>query len=464
MSKGYSDAELRCTIKLFNKAKGNATDAAGLAKVPQSTFKNRLIAARNKFPHLLKEFERSKGGNPGLTKQQKDQAFEAFCASGYVKTRAAQILGLPAKTFRDRLTGYVREHGVDLTKLKPAPTLADHVATHRTSTEHQSARAKLKDATRRIVELEDKIKDLEWAAQASFAPAQWTLPTHPRKKREHMPYLLTSDFQVGEVIRAEETEAGYGYDSDIFRRRYRRLIDTTIYLSIDHGGKLWKYPGIIYSRGGDTISGGIHDELRETDDMTPIEACECVFEEESAGIEKLADAFGRVEVKSPDAAGNHDRDTFKPRSKKAGAHSYDRLISYMLRRHFKNDKRVTFQTSESFDVLFPIYNMNILLTHGDRMGSRGGQGFIGPAATILRGAQKVIMEQAALGRRVDRVDHGHFHTPIIMDWVLSNGCLPGYSEYAKSFRMRPTPPVQMLLYHHPRRGVVDYKPINLVEA
>src|SRR6185437_12003159 len=171
MSKGYSDAELRCTIKLFNKAKGNATDAAGLAKVPQSTFKNRLIAARNKFPHLLKEFERSKGGNPGLTKQQKDQAFEAFCASGYVKTRAAQILGLPAKTFRDRLTGYVREHGVDLTKLKPAPTLADDVATHRTSTEHQSARAKLKDATRRIVELEDKIKDLEWAAQASFAPA-----------------------------------------------------------------------------------------------------------------------------------------------------------------------------------------------------------------------------------------------------------------------------------------------------
>jgi predicted heme/steroid binding protein len=32
------------------------------------------------------------------------------------------------------------------------------------------------------------------------------------RKREHMPELFTSDFQVGEVIRASETEAGYGYD------------------------------------------------------------------------------------------------------------------------------------------------------------------------------------------------------------------------------------------------------------
>jgi hypothetical protein len=251
-------------------------------------------------------------------------------------------------------------------------------------------------------------------------------------------------FRLGEVIRAEETEAGYGYDSAIFRRRYRRLIDTVIYLSFHHGGQGWHFPGIIYSRGGDTISGGIHDELRETDDLTPIEAVELAFEEESAGIEKLAQAFGKVDVKTPGSAGNHDRNTIKPQSKKASAHSYDRLIAYMLRRHFRNDKRVTFQTSESFDVYFPIYDRKVLLTHGDRMGSRGGQGFIGPLATIMRGAQKVIAEQAALGRHVDEVHHGHFHTEAYIGWVLSNGCLPGYSEYAKAFRMRPAPPQQFL--------------------
>lgn len=349
-------------------------------------------------------------------------------------------------------------------RAKVERTLAEDVAETRHGDSRRATEAKLKDAARTIADLQDRIKDLEWAARASYTPAEWTLKTHKRVKREHTPYLLTSDFQIGEVIRADETESGYGYDSEIFRSRYRRLIDTAIYLSFHHAGADWRYPGIIYVRGGDTISGGIHEELRETDDLTPIEACEVAFEEEAAGIEKLADAFGAVEVKAPGAAGNHDRTTFKPRTKNVDAHSYDRLISYMLRRHFHRDKRVTFQVSKSFDVRFPIYELNILVTHGDRIGSRGGQGFIGPAATILRGAAKVIAEQAALGHHVHRVDMGHHHYPLILDWVICNGCLPGYSEFAKQFRMRPTPPQQYLLYHHPRRGVVDIKPITLTEA
>ncbi len=341
-------------------------------------------------------------------------------------------------------------------------TLAEDVAVHAERRDTAADKARLKDALKEIASLEQRIKDLEWTAKGTFKPAAWTLPEHSRKKREHTPYLLTSDAQIGEVVRAEETETGYGYDSGIYRARYRHMIDTVIYLSVEHSGPQWTYPGIIYARGGDTISGGIHEELRDTDDLTPIQACECAFEEESAGIEKLAEAFGHVDVKAPGAAGNHDRLTLKPRTKGAGTHSYDRMIGFMLRHHFRKDKRVTFQVSESYDVRFPIYDQTILLTHGDRMGSAGGTGFIGPMATIMRGAQKVLMEQAALGYHIDRVDHGHFHTSGYNRWVLSNGSMPGYSEYAKSYRMRPEPPIQMLLYHHPRHGVVDIKPINLL--
>lgn len=403
-------ATFQSTAKFYNAAAGNMSDAAKAAGVPRPAFRDRVHAGKVKHPKLFKDF---------------------------APTRKGQA---PAQQ----------------------ATLADDIKLHRATTAASFSQAKLKDAARHIADLEDKLKDMEWAAKASLKPAEWTLTPRSDRKREHMPYLLTSDFQAGEVIRPEETEAGYGYDTAIFRQRYRRMIDTTIYLSFNHGGQGWVYPGIIYARGGDTISGGIHEELQDTDDMTPIEAVETVFEEESAGIEKLAEAFGKVEVKTPGSAGNHDRNTHKPRTKGASSHSYDRLIAYMLRRHFRHDKRVTFQTSESFDVRFPIYDLNILLTHGDRMGSSGGQGFIGPMATIMRGAQKVIAEQMALGFKIDRVDHGHFHTPGYMGWVLSNGCLPGYSEYAKQYRMRPSPPQQFLLYHHAKRGVVDIKPLTLV--
>lgn len=409
MTKRLTDAELREAIATYAGAGGNEVAAAHAAKMSRSAFQNRLRRARERFPDLVPAFPATRGGHPK----------------------------------------------------NPERSLTDDVTLHRAQESGRAAQARLKEAQKVITQLEDRIKDLEWGAKGAFTPVSWTLPTVKPKKREHTPYLLTSDFQVGEVIRAEETEAGYGYDVETFRRRYRQMISTTIYLSTEHVGKDWTFPGIIYARGGDAISGGIHDELRETDEMTPIEACEVVFEEEAAGIAKLADAFGRVEVKSPDAAGNHDRDTMKPRAKKASAHSYDRLTSFMLRTHFARDKRITFQTSRSFDVFFPIYDRNILLTHGDRIGSRGGMGFIGPAAVIMRGAQKVIAEQAALGRIVHRVDMGHHHYPMPLDWVVCNGCMPGYSEYAKSFRMRPTPPLQYLFYHHPKRGVVDYKPIYL---
>lgn len=339
------------------------------------------------------------------------------------------------------------------------PTLQQDVELHRARDNESAARARLKDATREIGRLQDRLDELEWAAKASFKPAEWTLKVpKSTKKSLHMPYVLTSDFQVGEVIREEETEHGYSYSTPIFQRRYKHLIETTIYLSFSHAGADWTYPGVIYARGGDSISGGIHDELAETDDQTPMEAVETVFEAEAWGVRQLAEAFGRVDVKDT-GGGNHDRNTKKTHSKRTFAHSYDKLVGFMLRREFANDRRVTFQTSESMDVYFPIFGLNVLLTHGDRIGSRGGQGFIGPAATAIRGAMKIIQEQAALGRHVDRVDMGHFHTPIYLIWLLVNGCLPGYSEFAKMNRMRPFPPQQTLAFHHPKRGLVDLKPI-----
>lgn len=411
-----SDKACRDTLKQWDTAGGNQNKAATALGITRSTFQNRLREAKARLPALVREHPKPASG-----------------AAAHVPK-----------------------------------TLDEDVAAHQRAEQDKYAKAKLKEAAAKIASLEEEIGQLRWGNNVSFKPAEWTLTSRAKRAREdrseHMPYLLTSDFQVGEVVRAEETEAGYGFSPEIFSRRYRRMIDTTIYLSLDHAGKHWTYPGIIYARGGDTIDGSIHPEDSGDGTMTPIEAVELCFAEEAAGIEKLAQAFGKVEVKTPGAAGNHDRVNLKPVSKKAHANSYDRLIAFMLKNHFRGDKRITFQTSESFDVRFQIYNMNILLTHGDRMGSGGGQGFIGPLATIMRGAQKVIAEQAALGYRVDRVDHGHFHTPAYIGWVLSNGCMPGYSEFAKSFRMRPTPPQQSLLYHHSKRGVVDFKPIHLAEA
>jgi hypothetical protein len=408
-----TEKQLREAFDFFVEAKGNISEASRLSGLYRSTYKNRILAARDRHPAWFEGIE-------------------------------------------DKLDEQAERH---------APvqrTLSDEVKVHRAQEELKSTKRRFKDAVARIADLEEKVSEYEWLGNVDTKPADWVQRPAKSEKSEHTPMLFTSDFQLGEVVDARETEHGHDYNKDLFKARYRAMIEKTIYLSFEHGGKDWTYPGIIYARGGDTISGGIHEELAETDDLSPIEAVEMAFEEEAAGIAKLADAFGKVFV--PDCGGgNHDRTTRKPRSK--GAHAnFDRLVNFMLRREFQHDARVTFQTTRSMDVVFNIYNKNVLLTHGDRIGSRGGQGFIGPAATIMRGAQKVIMEQAAINRQIDLVMMGHFHTPMWLGWVMVNGALPGYSEFAKMNRMRPFPPQQYLSYWHEGRGMVDLKPIDLTDA
>ena len=417
---------------------------------------------------------------PPLSAKTLADTFNAWISNGRDKAKAAQALGIPYETYRSRMRNLrakhpewfeeakedeprFREVKVEVEeKVVPERTVQDDLIVHRAKEEAKAAKTRLKDAVSQISDLQDKLEEYESVGNLSASPAEWTLTQQEAGSQEHMPLLFTSDFQIGETIDPEETEHGHAYNAEIFRRRYRRMIETTIYLSFEHGGRGWSYPGIIYARGGDSISGGIHEELAETDDLSPIEAVEMAFEEEAAGIAKLADAFGKVHV--PDCGGgNHDRTTKKPRSKKAYA-NFDRLVNFMLRREFQNDPRITFQITRSMDVRFNIYEKRVLLTHGDRIGSRGGQGFIGPAATIMRGAQKVILEQSALGQHLDMVMFGHFHTPMYLGWIMVNGSLPGYSEFAKMNRMRPFPPQQMLSYWHEGRGCVDIKPLILTEA
>lgn len=401
----------------------------------------------------------------------------AYEASGYQYLATARALRINESTARRRIDaardrlGFEEKPDAEMTEAEAVArakgaiqqrTVEEDVALQRAKDNERAAMAKYKDLARRNAALSDRIKELERMTSVDLSPAEWSTPRRSAATSEHMPYLFISDEQAGEVIDKNETEHAAGYDVETYQRRHRYLIDTACYLAQEHTGSRWKYPGIILSFGGDAISGGIHDELAQTDQLTPIEAAQLVTEERISAIRKLKEVFGKVEIKA--VIGNHGRDTHKPHSKKADAHNHESSIIWWLGREFARDDKVTIQTSKSPDVYFPIYNRNILLTHGDKIGSRGGQGFVGPAATIIRGAQKVILEQAAIGRHVDEVHNGHFHTFMRLSWLLSNGCVPGYSEFAKMNRMRPEPPQQTMVFYHPTRGEVDLKRIDLTDA
>jgi len=240
--------------------------------------------------------------------------------------------------------------------------------------------------------------------------------------------------------------------------RYQALIERTIDLSDNHVGSA-EFPGIIYLRGGDAISGGIHQELAETDDLSSAPAVKWLMRHEREGIKRLKDRFGRVDVYS--IPGNHGRTTFKPRSKGYVDHNYETMLSWWLESLFEDDPQVRFITPKSGDAYFDALGWKVLLSHGDRTGSRGGQGFLGAGATILRGHRKLYDNFTRTGKQEDFILTGHLHTSLKLPLGFANGSLAGYSEYARDLRADPDSAKQWLLYFHEKRGVSAHYEIQV---
>jgi len=145
-----------------------------------------------------------------LTEAQLRETVAAFNATEGNQVKTAHTLGITRRTLQERLER-AAQNPVVAPLLKDWPkhrgggkaqerTLEEDVQLTRAQGAQRHSEARLKDAMREIARLQDEIADLRWASNAGFKPAEWTLPTRKRGKSEHMPYLLTSDFQAGEVM------------------------------------------------------------------------------------------------------------------------------------------------------------------------------------------------------------------------------------------------------------------------
>jgi UDP-2,3-diacylglucosamine pyrophosphatase LpxH len=290
-------------------------------------------------------------------------------------------------------------------------------------------------------------------------PPRWLAP--PTKGTHHATVnLLITDTHFDEVVRPEEVDGINAYNREIAEIRLEAAFKGAWKLARKYLSGV-TYDGVCLMLGGDIFSGLIHEELKETNESDVIASVVHWIEPLEAGINLLAEEFGKVHVVG--VPGNHGRNTRKPRFKGRATDNFDWLLYKLIERDFEKRSDVTVQVGNAMDAHVQVYNTRYLLTHGDQF--KGGSGISGALSPLMLGAHRKTRRQSAAGKPYDVMVMGHFHheLSLLSQGLLVGPCLKGYDEFAYGNNFPPSPPAQALWITTPGHGPTFSAPVFVMD-
>lgn len=209
--------------------------------------------------------------------------------------------------------------------------------------------------------------------------------------------------------------------------------------------------------GGDIVSGDIHEELAETNELnlgpSILESAELIV----GAARALQESFGKVFI--PCVVGNHGRFTKKPRAKAVAWTNADWIAYQIAARELRDARGITFSIPSGADAAWTLYAHRYMMTHGNQF--RGGDGIIGSIGPVFRGDAKKRAARAQVGDGYDTLLLAHFHQLRMDSRLIMNGSVKGYDEYAFQGNFPFEPPKQALWLTHPDRGITFSVPVFL---
>lgn len=274
-----------------------------------------------------------------------------------------------------------------------------------------------------------------------------------------MPMIFLSDLHWGEVVDPEQVFHYNEYSSPIAAKRLAYTIEKTKILLRDHLSE-HDFPGIVLVLGGDMVSGRLHGDLAESNDLQIIPSMFDCADHLVKAITELADEFGHVDIWG--VPGNHGRLTNRPYMKFYAHTNCDYGIYLILEKFaFNNDPRITCHFPPARDVTFEVAGRKYRLSHGDQF--KGGDSIIGAVGPVIRGDTK--KRAAALtfptdAQLYDTLIVGHWHWLFMDDLLIMNGTMKGFDELSVGWNFKFRPPQQALWTVHTRWGHTFHMPIN----
>lgn len=299
-----------------------------------------------------------------------------------------------------------------------------------------------------------------WIGLQEHETAPIAIQGHNFHRREATLVALASDWHVEEVVKPETINGLNAYNPEIaeirseiyFSKLLWELRNARTGQSQDYG---FDIHNIVLWLGGDLISGYIHEELLESNAMSPIQATLLAERLISSGIQTILEQEPDLhQLTIVCSYGNHGRTTQKRRHSTAAANSFEWNMYKHLEKLFANEPRVKFIIADGSHTYLQVYDWTIRFHHGDDVKYGGG---VGGLAVPLRKA----IDSWNVSKHADITCIGHYHQLLDESFAVVNGSLIGYNAYAQSIKARFEPPRQglfLICRDEGKRGVI---PINV---
>lgn len=269
--------------------------------------------------------------------------------------------------------------------------------------------------------------------------------------REGTAVALASDWHMEETVRPEAVAGRNEYNLEISGRRAAKYFSSIRWL-LDFERQAFAIRDLLLWLGGDLITGAIHEELVETNELSPVEAVLHVKQVLADGIATLLADEKLERLILPCSYGNHGRTTEKRRIKTGAQNSFEWLMYNVLRREFADEPRVEFVVDQSAHQYVEAYGDVLHFHHGDELKYGGG---VGGLSVPL--GKRVPMWNYVRPARYHHI--GHFHQFLDLGHTVVNGSLIGYSDYAMAIGAQFERPQQAFYVLDSRRGKCLTTPI-----
>lgn len=347
-----------------------------------------------------------------------------------------------------------------------------------TAAEEALAAATVDPRDRKIARLEKRaadaeiahraaLRDLEIAEERTRVALAITEPREPtpivaRTKSDRVweaaAVMMASDWHVEERVDPKTVNGVNEYNLAIAEARAHSLFKGWAWHInlLSRGDVRYRIDQALLWLGGDFISGYIHEELAESNQLSPTKATAFAMDLLVAGIEHLLRHTSLRSIRVVCNDGNHERTTPKIRVSTRSDNSFGWLMYRAMALHFAKEPRVEFTVCEGIHGYIDIMGHTVRMTHGDEVRGNGG---IGGLTIPLR---KALDRWNAL-RRAYVTLVAHHHDFMDIGDAVVNDSLIGFGAYGQRIGARPKPPSQGFMLIDRERGKRCVSPI-LVDA